>query len=158
VACNTHAPERALWSKPFNCGCDDAAVTVDGSSAYGFSREEVLRRADDVHLVHCRPCRDKIVKGTLLDKAKLSGAKKAPKTASEQLLQQQQEVQKQEVQKQQQKQQQQKQQQQKQQQQQQQKRPGQGGMTQRDWQLFGTKVLTQAAVFGGSLLIAVLNS
>jgi hypothetical protein len=142
VGLNKDDPERALWSKPFSCGCGRSEDVTDDNSAYGFSRDEILRRADDVHLVHCKPCRDKIVKGTLLDKAKLKGAKKAPKTATEQQQQQEKQKQKQKQQK---------------QQQQQQQRPQQGGMTQRDWQLFGTAVLSKAAFIAGNVLMSALQ-
>jgi Flp pilus assembly protein TadB len=87
------------------------------------------------------------VKGTLLDKAKLKGAKKAPKTATEQQQQQEKQQQKQDKQTK----------QQQQQQQQQQQRPGQGGMTQRDWQLFGTAVLSKAAFIAGNVLMSALQ-
>ncbi|KAF6255355.1 hypothetical protein COO60DRAFT_1641618 [Scenedesmus sp. NREL 46B-D3] len=109
--------ERSLWSRPFNCGCKPDG-TADGGAEFGFSREVLASRTNDLHLIHCKPCRDRIDKGVLLDKSKIAKPK-APRTiAQEQQRQRQQKEARQQGQR-------------------RQQRPGQADLTAGDWQRFG---------------------
>jgi len=76
-----HSPNAAVihsWSRQWTC--QNKCKKVKGGG-WEFCRQKLGSKADDSHRVHCQPCRDKLLRGTLTDMKEVSAQQAARKQA-----------------------------------------------------------------------------